>query len=82
MFVRSGESGLLVPMGDVEALADALATLCEDSALARRLAEAGQRRVKQHFNEPIVAERVLQVYEHILSRRKRPLPEFTADAGA
>jgi glycosyltransferase involved in cell wall biosynthesis len=82
MLVHSGESGLLVPMGDVEALAGALATLCEDSALARRLAEAGQRRVKQHFNEPVVAERVLRVYEHILSRRKRPLPEFAADAGA
>jgi glycosyltransferase involved in cell wall biosynthesis len=82
MLVESGESGLLVPMGDVEALADALATLCEDLALARRLAEAGQRRVKQHFNEPVVAERVLQVYEHILTRCKRPLPEFSADAGA
>jgi glycosyltransferase involved in cell wall biosynthesis len=82
MLIRSGECGLLVPMGDVEALADGLARLCEDSALARRLAEAGQRRVRQHFNEPVVAERVLLIYEHILSRRRDPLPEFPLGAGA
>lgn len=82
MLIRSGECGLLVPMGDVEALADALAKLCEDSALARRFAESGRRRVKEHFSEPVVAERVLRIYEHVLARQRDPLPEFSVDAGA
>lgn len=44
-----GDAGLLVPYGDVAALADAAASLLADPARARRLGEAGARRAREHF---------------------------------
>ena len=41
--VRDGETGILVPHGDVAALGDAIVRLLEDRALRLRMAEAGIR---------------------------------------
>lgn len=41
--VRHGETGMLVPHGDVDALADAMAHLAGDRALVERLGQAAQR---------------------------------------
>jgi len=76
MLVKSGESGLLVSHGDVEGLAAALLRLSEDPPLAKRLGEEGRRRVREKFNEPEVAARILSVYEHALNQEGRPLPHF------
>ena len=48
--VVDGETGLLVPAGDAVALADALSRLAADPQLARRMGEAGQQRLRQHFS--------------------------------
>jgi glycosyltransferase involved in cell wall biosynthesis len=40
--IEDGVNGLLVPVDDVDALADALAQLTTDVALAARLAEGGR----------------------------------------
>jgi glycosyltransferase involved in cell wall biosynthesis len=79
MLVRSGESGLLVPHGDVDALTGALLRLSEDPALAKRLGEAGRRRVQEKFNEPEVAARILRIYEHALKEGGQPLPHFNLE---
>lgn len=47
--VVDGESGLLVPPRDPRAVADAVAKLLDDPALAERLAVAGARRVREEF---------------------------------
>ncbi len=44
-----GETGLLFPAGDVQALADQLLRLVQDEALRRQIAAQGQRHVFQHF---------------------------------
>jgi glycosyltransferase involved in cell wall biosynthesis len=61
--VTDGETGLLVPPGDAGALARALARVLTENGLARRLGEAGRRRVRQEFSAAAAAERVLSLYE-------------------
>ncbi|MDC0948845.1 glycosyltransferase family 4 protein [Gammaproteobacteria bacterium] len=47
--VIDGETGILVEPGDASALTTAIDRLADDPALRRRLAQAGQRRVSEHF---------------------------------
>jgi glycosyltransferase involved in cell wall biosynthesis len=48
--VREGETGLLVPPGDVDALAEALLELARHPARARQMGLAGRRRVRERFS--------------------------------
>ena len=60
--VVDGETGLLVPPGDIDALARALDAVLGDSDLARRLGEAGRRRVEERFSSAAMSELVLDAY--------------------
>ncbi|HUF60391.1 MAG TPA: glycosyltransferase family 4 protein [Actinomycetota bacterium] len=53
-----GETGLLVDGSEVEGVADALATLLEDPAYARRLGKNGRARVEREHTWSRVAERL------------------------
>jgi glycosyltransferase involved in cell wall biosynthesis len=57
--VVPGETGLLVPPRDSDALADALIDLLGDSARRRALGEAGRHRVRDHFS----ADKYLSAFE-------------------
>jgi glycosyltransferase involved in cell wall biosynthesis len=57
-----GDAGLLVPAGDVEAMADAVKRLVGDPELRARLGAEGQRRVAAFAPEPIVA-RLAALYQ-------------------
>ncbi len=48
--VVDGETGLLVPVGDEVALAEALAQLAVDPELARRMGHAGLERLRRRFS--------------------------------
>lgn len=56
-------TGILVPPGDVDALAGALAWIAEHPDEARQLGEAGRHRVEQDFSEEAMTRRVLEVYD-------------------
>jgi glycosyltransferase involved in cell wall biosynthesis len=45
-----GRAGLLVPSGDVPALAQAMERLLGDGGLRRRNAEVARRHVEQHYD--------------------------------
>ena len=60
--VRDGETGYLVPPGDVRALRDRLLELLGDERLARRLGDNAREHVLQHFTWDRVAERCLAAY--------------------
>ncbi|MBO0664153.1 glycosyltransferase [Jiella sp. MQZ9-1] len=59
--VIDGETGLLVEERDPKALAAAMARLMDDPLLATRLAEAGERRVREKFSPEPGLDRVAQL---------------------
>jgi glycosyltransferase involved in cell wall biosynthesis len=65
---RAGEIGVLVPPGDVNALADAMRTLMHDESLRRRLGEAARRRVLAEYTIERMVEQTLDVYRFAISR--------------
>jgi len=66
--VRNGEEGLLVPPGDERALAIALISLLQDSALRQRMGESGQARARAYSWDK-VAQRILRFYGELLGRK-------------
>ena len=67
--VVDGQTGLLVPPRDPEALAQAIITLLRNPGRARAMGEAGRQRVLEHFTvERMVAE-TERVYQALLVRK-------------
>lgn len=60
--VVEGESGLLVPAADVEQLGEAIATLLDDPARARRMGRAGRERVERSYSARAQAARHAELY--------------------
>lgn len=60
--IHETEDGLLVPFGDIDALAATIKRLLEDRALARRLGEAGYARVRRELTWDAVYDRVRALY--------------------
>jgi len=69
--VRHGETGLLVPPGDVARLAEAIAVLAGDPARREAMGRAGRVLVEREFAENIVAGQTLALYRTILCERKQ-----------
>lgn len=74
--VADGETGLLVPVGDVEALYHATALLAGDPARRLRMSETATRRARVEFDERRVCERVLALYAELFARERRWLPRL------
>ncbi|MDR5828093.1 glycosyltransferase family 4 protein [Caballeronia sp. LP006] len=59
---RNGEDGLVVPVRNATALADAIRLLDDDRPLARKLGLAAREKALREFDEAIVIDRTLAVY--------------------
>ncbi len=66
--VTDGESGFLVPMGDIDSLAARLAELARDSELRARLGQTGSADVRERFATSRMADEVEALYRSLLSR--------------
>jgi glycosyltransferase involved in cell wall biosynthesis len=64
--VLDGETGFLVPEGDIAAVVEAVCGLMADPALRHRMGEAGRRRVLQYFTAEGTARRVNEVIRLVL----------------
>lgn len=65
--IRHNETGLLVPPGDVEALAKALRWVLLNEAEAIKLALAGRCLVEQRYNLKANTQSLIEVYRDVLS---------------
>ncbi|MFG2818859.1 glycosyltransferase family 4 protein [Kitasatospora sp. NPDC048365] len=63
--LAEGETGLLVPPGEVAPLAAACARLLSDGELADRLGAAGRRRVEQHYAWTGLTDRYLDLFRSL-----------------
>lgn len=63
--VESGRNGLLVPIGDSAALADALECLLRDAELRARWGAESRRKAETEFHERVVFRQFLEVYSEI-----------------
>lgn len=69
--IENGSNGILVEPDDPQALYEAMRTVWDDPALARRLAAAGQVTVKQHFQWEIPAARYEAIFLNLLGQNDR-----------
>ncbi|MBI1851081.1 MAG: glycosyltransferase family 4 protein [Planctomycetes bacterium] len=68
--VVDGETGLLFPSGDVDALVDALHRIRIAPGFGRDLGRAGRRRVLGRFEVGHMVDATIETYERAASRRK------------
>lgn len=64
--LRNGETGLLVPRSDPDALAQALRTYIDDPTLAAQHGRAGRERVEREFSLEVMMRRYMAVYDDVL----------------
>jgi len=65
--VRDGVDGFLVEPGDVDAMADRLATLAADAGLRRRMGEAGSEDVRRRYAVERLLDDVDALYRKLLA---------------
>jgi len=63
--VRHKENGLLVPVGDPQALAGAITDLLSDPEMRRAMGMRGRRLVESEFTEKLVVQQTLDVYRSL-----------------
>jgi glycosyltransferase involved in cell wall biosynthesis len=71
--IRGGEDGLLVPCGDVAALAEALTRLVHNGELREQLGSAGKARTLREFRWEDKLATVREMYADLVER-KHPSP--------
>lgn len=61
--IRQGETGMMVPMDDAHAMADAITDLLSNPQTARAIAKAGQQHAREHFSIDRVVQKVQAIYD-------------------
>lgn len=64
--VRNEDTGLLVPVGDVDALASALLRLLQDPGLGRSMVKRAREFAEKHFHVDHMVSQYLEIYNELL----------------
>jgi glycosyltransferase involved in cell wall biosynthesis len=67
MVLADGETGLIVPNGDVPRLAEQIVYLLQNPSVGSRLGQAGQQVVLDRFDFGVLAHRLEEFYQGVLA---------------
>jgi len=76
--VEHGRNGLLVPMRDSAALAEAIVQLLTDEEQARLMGAAGRQMALDRFDERKVFDKVTAAYTRLLKEKGLPVPNLVS----
>lgn len=61
-----GDSGIIIPDGDIDACKDAILHIMDDRQLAKDLGNRARRRCVERYSWDVLKEKILKVYESVL----------------
>jgi len=67
--VEDGKTGILIPIKDAEATANAMATLIQDATLRSKMGKAAREFAKDHYDVKSVVARTLKIYDRALAEQ-------------
>lgn len=67
--VENGENGILVPIKDVESLFKAVIKLINNYELRKKMGEISRKKAEKEFDEKIVIEQTLKVYDRLIKQK-------------
>lgn len=78
--IEHGRNGLLVPLGDISALADAIIEILTDPEKAKCMGAEGYRIARERFDERMVFTKVITEYSRLLAEKgvRVPVSNITA----
>ena len=85
--IQHGENGWLTPYDDPAGLAEGILRLLDDPALRQYLRAAGERALRERFDESTLVGRIESVYEQLVMGRgtvprKQARPEMEQPRGS
>ncbi|MGI6295703.1 MAG: glycosyltransferase family 4 protein [Armatimonadota bacterium] len=69
--VADGESGFVVPLNDVNTLADRIDRILSDDDLRKRMGQAGKAIAEQRFKRSVVVSKTLDFYRDVIEYERR-----------
>ena len=69
--VVNGLNGLVVPLGEVDALAEAIVKLLTDEETAQRMGVVGRDLAQQRYDQRIVFQNVADEYDRLFAEAER-----------
>lgn len=75
--VDDGNNGLIVPVGDPDALAAGISRILDDRVQSRAMAQAARQTIEQRFSFRKRMEKMVAIYDRMLQRRSADAPLLT-----
>lgn len=69
--IRDGETGYIVPVGDVQAMAGYMMKLYRNKELRRKMGENGRRRVEKLYDWEQCMDSMIRIYKRLVNKKSR-----------